>query len=124
MGTRGSVGRDGPGGLGRGEPSKSYGGSSASANPLATGLSHIARQLQSADGAAPLLDEVVAEAIHLIPGCTEGSIAAVVGRKVQHKAASSELARQVDAAMPPCTRSRIWGSRSSVGRRSVRRSGF
>jgi GAF domain-containing protein len=62
-------------------------------------LSHIARQLQSADGAAPLLDEVVAEAIHLIPGCTEGSIAAVVGRKVQHKAASTELARQVDAAM-------------------------
>ena len=68
------------------------------ADELAQQLSELARALQSEPQTGPMLDEVVAAAIRLIPGVDEGSISAVVARRqVSSQNHSGELPRLVDA---------------------------
>lgn len=65
---------------------------------LAVRLSESAREMQHRDDPDETLRAVVAAAVALIPGAEEGSITVIRGRRhVQSEAASSELARTVDA---------------------------
>lgn len=65
---------------------------------LASDLSDVARSLERQDDPAMTLVEIVRAAVDLIPGCDEGSISVVVGRRqLDSQAASGELPRVVDA---------------------------
>lgn len=73
-------------------------GGLAGDDDLAVRLSESARQMQHHDDPDETLRAVVAAAVALIPGADEGSISVISGRRqVQSQAASSELARTVDA---------------------------
>lgn len=67
---------------------------------LAGRLSELARMFEDATDTDEILSEIVAAAIDLIPGAEEASISDVVGgQRVQPKAATGDLPRQVDALM-------------------------
>lgn len=73
-------------------------GGSGGGDELAVRLSESAREMQHHDDPDETLRAVVAAAVGLIPGADEGSISVISGRQqVQSEAASSELARTVDA---------------------------
>ncbi|MBG0740466.1 GAF and ANTAR domain-containing protein [Paeniglutamicibacter antarcticus] len=65
---------------------------------MAIRLGELARALQQDDGAEQMMTDTVLAAIDLIPGVNNGSISVVTARKhVQSRAASSDLARRIDA---------------------------
>ncbi len=65
---------------------------------LATELSDLARQLEHEDDPDAVLDDIVRAATAMIPGAAEASISTVTrGRRVDSRAASSDLPRRVDA---------------------------
>ncbi len=65
---------------------------------LATSLAALARQLEHEHDTAHTLQGIVRTAIDLIPGAQEASISVVSGRRVVvPQAASSEMARKIDA---------------------------
>ncbi len=82
----------------RGEPSVQDTGGYNGQDALAVQFSDLARTLQQQDDPQILLTDVVRAAVQLIPGCDEGSISVVLGRRtVTSEAASGELPRIVDA---------------------------
>lgn len=83
----------------RGLPSINNTGGAEGHDELATLFSEFARTVQQQQGDPDrTLVEVVRAAIELVPGCDEGSISVVLGRrKVTSEAASGELPRVVDA---------------------------
>ena len=100
-----SVSGDGPGDAGsgqhgrRGEPSDQY-ANRAATNDLASSLGEFARDLQRLHDRDELLAEVVSSGIALIPGAEQGSIAEIrARRRIEHKAASSDLPKRVDGVM-------------------------
>ena len=102
----------------RGEPSTTHAGSTLGENELAGALSELARHLQHLATTDQVLDEIVAAAIGLIPGAEQGSIADVQdhGRRIVHRAASSDLPKRVDALMQevgqgPCLDA-VWEQRT------------
>ncbi|MET9271413.1 GAF and ANTAR domain-containing protein [Kribbella sp. NPDC003557] len=85
---------------GRGRPSPQDTGTMEGQDLLAIELGHVARALQETDDSGDLLNEIVTTAVHMVPGAEHGSIADVIAhRRIQHKAASSDLARGVDLLM-------------------------
>lgn len=81
-----------------GDPSPEDTGRYIGHDALAVQFSALARALQRQDDPGVLLDDVVHAAVQLIPGCDEGSISVVLGRRtVTSEAASGELPRIVDA---------------------------
>lgn len=88
---------DVPGG-GPGEPSAQDTGGSDGRDELASLFSDFARDVQQQTDPDATLTAIVQAAVELIPGCDEGSISVVLGRrKVTSEAASGELPRVVDA---------------------------
>ena len=82
----------------RGQPSSMDTGGSSGQDALATILSRFARDVQREDDPDRTLVAIVETAVDLVPGCDEGSISVVLGRKrVSSEAASGDLARVVDA---------------------------
>jgi GAF domain-containing protein len=82
----------------RGRPSPQDTGGHVGQDALAVQLSELARLLQQQDDPHLLLADVVQAAVQLIPGCDEGSISVVLGRRsVTSEAASGDLPRVVDA---------------------------
>lgn len=85
---------DGP----RGAPSAGSDGSYDGEDELAAAFADFARTAQQQGDPDSTFGEIVRAAVELVPGCTDGSISVVVGRRgVSSKAASSELAVVVDA---------------------------
>jgi transcriptional regulator with GAF, ATPase, and Fis domain len=84
---------------GRGEPSAHDTGGAAGSDELAAAFSDFARTVQRQQGDPQrTLVEVVQAAIELVPGCDEGSISVVVGRRqVTSQAESGQLPQVVDA---------------------------
>lgn len=81
----------------RGEPSRESTGDSQGHDQLATQLSEFARTAQQQRDPHTTLREIVRAAIELVPGCDEGSISVVLGRRtVTSEAAASELPQVVD----------------------------
>lgn len=65
---------------------------------LAASFSASARSLEQQETPALTLIEIVKDAVNLVPGCDEGSISVVLGRRqVSSEAASGELPRVIDA---------------------------
>ena len=82
----------------RGQPSLQDSGSSDGADPLATSFSRFARMAEQQADAHDTLVEIVRAAVELIPGCDEGSVSVVLGRRrITSEAASGTLPAQVDA---------------------------
>jgi hypothetical protein len=82
----------------RGRPSVHDTGSSRGDDELAGVFAAFARSAQQQADPHLTLVEIVRAAVDLVPGCDEGSISVVLGRrKVTSEAASSELPRVVDA---------------------------
>lgn len=82
----------------RGVPSPEDSGGSVGDDALAVQFSALARELQAQPDPQRLLEDVVQAAVRLIPGCDEGSISVVLGRRtVTSEAASGELPRTIDA---------------------------
>ena len=82
----------------RGEPSDGALGTFDGEDELASALARFARSVQQQDDPDSTLAEIVRAAVDLIPGCDDGSISVVLGRKhVSSEAASSELPAVVDA---------------------------
>lgn len=82
----------------RGEPSTHDTGTSDGRDAVATVLAAFARSAQQQADPHLTLVEIVRAAVELVPGCDEGSISVVLGRRrVTSEAASSELPRVVDA---------------------------
>lgn len=83
---------------GPGQPSADDTGGSDGRDALAVLFSDFARTAQRQTDPHETLREIVRAAVELIPGCDEGSISVVMGRrKVSSEAASGELPRVVDA---------------------------
>jgi len=83
---------------GRGEPSAQDTGGSDGEDELAVLLSEFARSAQQQGDPDSTLTEIVRAAVALVPGCDEGSISVVLGRrKVVSQAASGRLPEVVDA---------------------------
>lgn len=81
----------------RGLPSPQDTGAADGQDALAVQLSDFARSVQQQRDPSSTLDEIVRAAVELVPGCDEGSISVVLGRrKVTSQAASGELPRIVD----------------------------
>lgn len=81
----------------RGEPSDGALGTFNGEDELAAALADFARTVQRQDDPDSTLAEIVRAAVDLIPGCDDGSISVVLGRKtVASQAASSELPAVVD----------------------------
>lgn len=81
-----------------GRPSSSDTGQSLGQDELAVQFSQFARAVQQQPDPHKTLVEIVRAAVDLVPGCDEGSISVVMGRrKVSSEAASSDLPRVVDA---------------------------
>lgn len=81
----------------RGEPSAHDTGDSAGDDELAALLSAFARTVQQQGDPRATLEEIVRAAVALVPGCDEGSISVVLGRRdVTSEAASGDLPRIVD----------------------------
>ena len=88
---------DPPGGS-RGRPSSSY-SSAAGVDVLARTLSDVARSLQHESGLQDTLDNMVTAAVHTVPGAQHAGIMIVSGRRhIATRAATDELAREVDRA--------------------------
>ncbi|MGW7682890.1 GAF and ANTAR domain-containing protein [Kribbella sp. NPDC054772] len=84
----------------RGQPSPQDTGTMEGQDALAVQLGQVARTLQETDDSGALLAEAVVAAVHMVPGAEHGSIADFVAREqIEHKAASSDLARRVDLFM-------------------------
>jgi transcriptional regulator with GAF, ATPase, and Fis domain len=66
---------------------------------LAHELSELARDLHHADDPDDVLREAVQAAMDLVPGAQAGSVTAVLGRRIEHKAESGLLPARVDAVM-------------------------
>lgn len=82
----------------RGQPSTHNTGTTVGLDALAVRFGRLARSLQQEDDPYRMLEQVVQAAIEMVPGCDEGSISVVQGRrKVSSRAASSELPQVVDA---------------------------
>jgi hypothetical protein len=82
---------------GRGRPSAHDTGGSHGRDPLAVLLSAFARGVQQQSDPASTLVEVVRAAVELVPGCDEGSISVVLGRRrVTSQASSGRLPEVVD----------------------------
>jgi hypothetical protein len=82
----------------RGAPSPQAAGGYVGHDALAVQFSDLARVLQQQNDPQLLLGDVVQAAVRLIPGCDEGSISVVLGRRtVTSEAASGELPQIVDA---------------------------
>jgi len=82
----------------RGQPSSSDTGTSDGQDDLAGQFSEFARTVQQQLDPHETLVEIVRAAVELVPGCDEGSISVVLGRRrVTSEAASGELPRVVDA---------------------------
>jgi hypothetical protein len=83
---------------GRGQPSIHDTGTSEGQDELATVFAAFARSAEQQADPHLTLVEIVRAAVELVPGCDEGSISIVLGRRtVTSEAASSELPRVVDA---------------------------
>lgn len=81
----------------RGLPSDGALGSFEGQDELAASFAGFARAVQQRQDPESTLVEIVRAAVELIPGCDDGSISVVFGRrKVNSQAASSELAAVVD----------------------------
>lgn len=81
----------------RGLPSDGASGSFDGQDGLAAAFVAFARTVQQQQDPESTLDEIVRAAVALIPGCDDGSISVVLGRKaVSSRSASSELAAVVD----------------------------
>ncbi len=81
----------------RGQPSSLDRGSEDGHDELAVQFSEFARTAQQLEDPHETLIEVVRAAVELVPGCDEGSISVVLGRrKVTSEAASGDLPRAVD----------------------------
>lgn len=82
----------------RGQPSSSDTGTSDGEDDLAGQFSEFARNVQQQQDPHETLVEIVRAAVELVPGCDEGSISVVLGRRrVTSEAASGELPAVVDA---------------------------
>lgn len=82
----------------RGKPSAQDTGTFVGLDKLAVRFGDLARSLQLEDDPDRTLEQIVQAAIEMIPGCDEGSISVVLGRrKVSSRASSSDLPRIVDA---------------------------
>ncbi|GAC1611459.1 MAG: GAF and ANTAR domain-containing protein [Mycobacteriales bacterium] len=82
----------------RGEPSDGALGTFDGEDELAAAFASFARLAEQHIDPADTLVEIVKAAVELIPGCTDGSISVVIGRKtMKSQAASSELPAIVDA---------------------------
>ena len=82
----------------RGQPSSLDGGTAGGRDELAVQFSECARSVQQVETPQETLVAVVRAAVELVPGCDEGSISVVLGRrKVTSEAASGDLPRAVDA---------------------------
>ncbi|MFC3688825.1 GAF and ANTAR domain-containing protein [Aquipuribacter hungaricus] len=82
----------------RGRPSVADTGGSDGRDELAAQFSSFARTVQQRQDPHETLVEIVRAAVQLVPGCDEGSISVVLGRRrVFSDAASGELPRVVDA---------------------------
>jgi hypothetical protein len=80
-----------------GRPSAYDTGTSQGQDELAVQLSHLARALQEQQDPHGTLMEIVRAAVDLVPGCDEGSISVVLGRRRVHsEAASGALPKVVD----------------------------
>ena len=83
---------------GRGRPSAQDTAGLAGQDELAMLLSAFARSAQQQSDPQATLVEIVRAAVELVPGCDEGSISVVLGRKtITSEAASGELPGRVDA---------------------------
>ena len=83
---------------GRGQPSSSDTGTSDGHDDLAEQFSEFARAVQQKRDPHETLVEIVRAAVELVPGCDEGSISVVLGRRrVTSEAASGELPSVVDS---------------------------
>lgn len=81
----------------RGQPSEAYTGASDGDDPLAEAFSEFARSVETNDDPTGALVEIVRAAVALIPGCDEGSVSVVLGRRtVTSEAALGELPIIVD----------------------------
>ena len=81
-----------------GRPSSSAAETSGGHHELAAQFSEFARSVQQQQDPHETLVEIVRAAVELVPGCDEGSISVVLGRRrVTSDAASGELPRLVDA---------------------------
>ncbi|MCW2777249.1 MAG: histidine kinase [Frankiales bacterium] len=81
----------------RGLPSSGASGAYDGQDELASALAEFARSAQQQQDRESTLAEIVRAAVELIPGCDDGSISVVFGRKtVWSRAASSGLAGAVD----------------------------
>ncbi len=90
-----------PSANGRGRPSIDDTGTTKGWDVLATELGEVARGLQHTADTTGLLQAIVTAALNLVPGAEEGSVADVVdrGRRIEHKAASSDQVRRLDLLM-------------------------
>ncbi|MGJ7439710.1 GAF and ANTAR domain-containing protein [Aquipuribacter sp. MA13-6] len=83
---------------GRGQPSSADTGTSDGLDELAAQFSRFARTAEQQDDPHETLVEIVRAAVEVVPGCDEGSISIVLGRRrVTSEAASGELPSVVDA---------------------------
>lgn len=81
----------------RGQPSDGALGNFDGQDELAAALASFARSVQRQQDPVSTLAEIVRAAVELIPGCDDGSISVVIGRKaVSSRGASSGLAGVVD----------------------------
>ena len=81
----------------QGQPSAHDTGDSAGDDELAAILSKFARTVQQQGDPNATLEEIVRAAVALVPGCDEGSISVVLGRReVRSEGASGDLPRIVD----------------------------
>ena len=81
----------------RGRPSDGALGTFDGQDGLAAALAGFARAVQQKQDPDSTLAEIVRAAVELIPGCDDGSISVVIGRRtVSSRAASSDLAGVVD----------------------------
>jgi GAF domain-containing protein len=81
----------------RGQPSDGAQGTFEDDDELAAALAGFARSVQQQRDPDSTLAEIVRAAVELIPGCDDGSLSIVIGRKsVSSQSASSGLANEVD----------------------------
>lgn len=81
----------------RGRPSAATSGAFDGQDELAVAFASFARALQKQQDPEDTLAEIVRAAVELVPGCDDGSISVIRGRKaVSSRAASSGLAGVVD----------------------------
>lgn len=81
----------------RGQPSAASSGTFDDQDELAAAFAGFTRSVQQQDDPEETLAEIVRAAVALVPGCDDGSLSVIRGRKaVSSRAASSGLAGRVD----------------------------